>query len=199
MNILQSSWLSVVLGGALYLGMTGFLLRPANLLKQGIQARSGGDTASASSASWEFFNPEIDRLIAELRKEKAAVQQREQELNDLAARLEAERAEITVVTQTVSRLQKEFDRNVVRVQEQEVANIKKLAKMYAAMDSTGAATIFKQMDDDQVVKIMMYMKEGETAPILEGLARLSETEAKRAALISDRLRTAIVPKTPAKP
>ncbi len=181
------------------MGVTGFLLRPSNLLKHGVQARASSEVAARQSASWEFYNPEVELLITELKKEKALVQQRQEELNDLAARLEAERAEIIVVTQTMARLQKEFDRNVVRVQEQEVANIKKLAKTYAAMDTSGAAAIFKQMDDDQVVKIMMYMKEGETAPILETLARMSETEAKRTAVISERLRTAIVPKTPAKP
>jgi flagellar motility protein MotE (MotC chaperone) len=199
MKILQSSWVTLILGGVLYLAVTGFLLRPSHLASLGIQARATEEAPSAPSVSWEYTNPEVDLLVTELKKEKALVQQRQDELNELAARLEAERAEITIVTQTVARLQKEFDQNVVRVQEQEVANIKKLAKTYATMDASGATTIFKQMDDEQIVKIMMYMKESETAPILEGLARMSETEAKRTAGISDRLRTAIVPKTPTKP
>ena len=47
------------------------------------------------------------------------------------------------------------------------------------------------MEDDQIVKFMVFMKEGETAPLLESFAKLGPAEAKRAAAISERLRTAI--------
>jgi flagellar motility protein MotE (MotC chaperone) len=87
----------------------------------------------------------------------------------------------------------------VRIPEEETANLKKLGKTYATMSPEGAATIFKQMEDDQVVKILVFMKEGETAPVLESFARLGETEAKRAAVISERLRTSIPPRPAAKP
>src|SRR5258706_16071606 len=109
MSLLRSSWFSALLGGALFLGVTGFLLRPANLLKG--NERAVAPKSAANAPSWEFFNPELDRLVTELKKEKEALSTREQQLNELAARLEAERAEINIVTQTVARLQKEFDRN----------------------------------------------------------------------------------------
>ena len=70
-------------------------------------------------------------------------------------------------------------------------NLKKLAKVYANMTPEGAAAIMKQMEDDQIAKFMVFMKEGETAPLLEGLSKMGEPEAKRAAAISERLRTAI--------
>ena len=41
-----------------------------------------------------------------------------------------------------NRLQKEFDQNVLRVQEEETANLKKLAKVYSAMTPEGAARKF---------------------------------------------------------
>ena len=57
------------------------------------------------------------------------------------------------------------------------------------MTPEGAAKIFKEMDDAQLVKIMAYMKEKETATLLEAMAQLGEAEVKRVALISERLRT----------
>ena len=88
-------------------------------------------------------------------------------------------------------MQKEFDRNVVRVQEEEVLNLKKLAKVYATMSPAAVTTIFKEMEDDKIVKILAFLKESEAAPILEHLAKMGETEAKRAAALTERFRLSI--------
>jgi len=197
-KILQSNWVTFLLGSALYLGVTGYLLTAARGSLHAASAPSG-ETESTSGASWDFFNPEMDRLMTELTKEKKTVAMREEQLNELSTRLEAERAEINIVLQSVQRMQKEFDRNVVRVREEETANLKKLAKVYGAMTPEGAALIMKQMEDDQIVKFMVFMKDGETAPLLESFAKLGETEAKRAAAISERLRTAIYRNAAPKP
>ncbi len=187
-KLLQSSWIAILLGSALYFGVTGYLLLPLKV--QGVPAPVT-EPNNTTGASWDFFNPEVDRLIGELAKEKKAVATRDEQLNELSTRLEAERAELNIILQSMHRMQKDFDRNVVRVKEEESANLKKLAKVYANMSPEGAATIIKQMEDDQIVRFMVFMKEGETAPLLESFAKLSETEAKRAAAISERLRTAI--------
>lgn len=102
------------------------------------------------------------------------------------------------MTQQVGRIQTEFDRNVVRVREEETANLKRLAKIYAAMTPEGAVSILKEMKDDDIVKILAYMKDVETAPILELLAKPGVADAKRTAQISERLK-AIVYRTPAPP
>ena len=114
------------------------------------------------------------------------------QLDELQRRLNAERQEICVVTQTVSRLQAELDTTITRVSEAEGVNVKKLAKVYATMSPEGAARILKEMEDEQAVKILALMKEAESAPIIESLAQGKQAEAKRAALISNRLRLALV-------
>ena len=139
---------------------------------------------------WDFSNPEIDQLIAELKMEKEGLALREQQLKELATRLAAERSEINQTTQAVNRLEKEFDERIVRVRDEETANLKKLAKTYAAMSPEGAATILKQMEDDQIVKILVFIKEGDSAPILEAFAKSGEADAKRVAMISERVRVA---------
>jgi flagellar motility protein MotE (MotC chaperone) len=153
------------------------------------------------AAFWEINSAEVDQLVDELKKEKTELAAREQQLNELATRLQAERSEINQATQQVYQLQKEFDQNVVRVREEEAANLKKMAKIYAAMSPEGAAGILKNLEDEQVVKFLVFMKESETAPILEAWAKLGEADSKRAALISNKLRAStyrnLASKTPA--
>ena len=145
--------------------------------------------------SWEFNNPEVDQIISELRAEKASLNEKETQLNELAVRLAAEQRELTVATQGVHRLQVEFDRNVTRVREAETVNLKRLAKLYATMSPDGAANVMRHLEDDQLLKILITMKEAETAPILELIARSTPEEAKRVATLTDRLRL-VLPSQP---
>jgi flagellar motility protein MotE (MotC chaperone) len=183
----QSSLAAVLLGGLLYLGVTTALVLRVPLVSA--SPPKAPASYKVSGPAWDFVNPELDRLVAELREQKAALQKREEQLNELAARLEAERAELNIITQAVYRVRDEFDKKLVQVREEEVANLKRLAKMYASMSPEGAANILKQMEDEQALKFMVFMRDAEAGPILEALARLSEADAKRAAALSDRLRT----------
>ena len=180
----------VAIGGILFLATSLAILTPERVFKGGLlQALQHGSAKAVPS--WEFVNPELDKLVADLKKQQQTLAEREGQLKDYEKRLEVERAEITLVTQTLTRLQEEFDRHVLRIKEEEVANLKKLARIYAAMDPQAAASIARQMEDDQIVKFMLYMKEDEAAPVLENLSRLGEGETKRAAAISDRLRKSL--------
>lgn len=183
MKFLQSPWVAAFLGLLLYAGTTVMLWRPAPPPRP-----EAVKPADESAPSWTFHNPEIESLVAELKQEKATLAERAKQLADLTTRLQIERQEITVITRQVQRLQVEFDRNVVRVREEEVANLKKLAKTYATMSPEGAAAIFAQLDDSSLVKILAGMKDTETAPILETMAKQGEAQAKRAAMLSERLR-----------
>lgn len=149
--------------------------------------------------SWSYINPELDQMLAELRRERESLSQREQQLNDLAVRLQAERQEINQVTQTVHRMQMELENLVLKVKEEEAPNLKKLAKLYSSMTPEGAAGIVRELPDDSIVKIFTTMREAEVAPILEQLAKTSPIEAKRAALLTERLRSVLPkPAVPAK-
>ncbi len=183
--------LIVILGVVCYAVTTVLLLHSSHVFDESRHVRSNGAAAETSGASWEFTNPEIDQLIAELKKERESLGAREQQLNELAVRLQTERSEIGQVTQAVHQLQMEFDKNIVRVKDEETANLKKLAKTYAAMTPEGAAAILAELDDETIVKVFAFMKEAESAPILEGMSKLGKTETKRAANISERLRLAI--------
>jgi flagellar motility protein MotE (MotC chaperone) len=181
---LAHSWISAPFGAALYLIATVLFwqrpplpsrLKPAELIRP-------------LGPSWDFINPEIDQLIAELKTEKKSVQMRQQQLDDLDTRLHTERAELGQVIQSVRQLQSDFDKAVLRVQVEETGNLKKLAKVYAAMSPETAASILEQLDNQAIVKIMLYLKDGEAGAILEAMAKKSDAAARRTAQISEQIR-----------
>ena len=183
-KLLAHSWISAPFGALIYLAATVFFWqRPVLPTRQKPDLAAG-----AAGASWNFNNPEADQLIAELKIEKKSVQQREQQLDDLAMRLQAERSELGQVIETVRQLQSNFDNAVLRVNEEETGNLKKLAKVYAAMEPQAAASVLLELNNRAIVKILLYVKETETAGILQAMAKKGEPEARRAAEISDQLR-----------
>jgi flagellar motility protein MotE (MotC chaperone) len=197
---LQSTWLALALGVLAYVGTTALVLRPDKLLLQRRAVKPAtAHKEETIEPSWAFKNPEVDEMLADLRTQREALQVREQELNDLAARLAIERQEIGTITQRVVSLQAQMDQTFVRIQENELTNLKRLAKVYAAMSPEGAAKILTEFQDDAAVKVLALMKESETAPILENMAKDGPATARRVALISDRLRLLSVPPTVEKP
>jgi flagellar motility protein MotE (MotC chaperone) len=193
---LNSPWIGSIVGLIAFLMVTGATWNAATRKIQAAHKAAIDATNHVAKADtpWSFDTVEIDALVKELKEERELLNKREKDLNDLDERLKAERNELIQLTQTVSRMQKDFDLSVSRVTEEETANLKKLAKTYSGMEPDGAANIFKQMDDSSIVKIMLFMKEQETGPILAAMSKGGETEAKRAADLSEKLRVAVVPK-----
>jgi len=190
MKFLQSPLFAAVLGGVL------FLLTSAFLRTHELATASHGDEepavhANTKGASWDFFNPELDQVVADLKSERDTMANREKQLNELATRLKAERAELDEELKGIKKIQEQVDKNLFRIKEDEAGNLKKLAKMYTAMEPASAAKILRELDDSIVVKILTLIKEPETALILESLSRMGEAETRRAAAISESLRSAV--------
>jgi len=200
MKFIQSKLFAAVLGSVIFMLTTAYLTTQS--LTPVPPAEGEGSHAqkpNSKGASWAFFNPELDQIIAELRSERDAVAARDKQLNEVAARLHAERAELDEALKTLKKLQQQVDRDVFRIKEDEAANLKRLAKMYSSMDPGGAAKILRELDDIVVVKILGLMKDAETGLVLEAMARLGPAETRRAAAISESLRAAVANKAPAKP
>jgi flagellar motility protein MotE (MotC chaperone) len=199
-KLLRSKAALAAIAALVYVASMTLFIRPKHLARPAAPAASAASpAASGAGPSWDFYNADLDLLIAELKSEREALAQREQQLNDLAKRLQSERVELNAVTQHVHQLQLEFDKNVVRVREEEMANLKKLAKLYAAMTPEGAYAVFAEMQDEQLLKILIFMKEQETAPVLEVMAKSSQAEARRAARLTDRLRLTSAKPVPTTP
>lgn len=198
-RILQSSWLTALIGCVLYLATTVALLSPAKFPAPVRAAEKSTSAATASAVSpddepsWRFHNPEFTEWVEEIKRERDTLKTREQQLNELQTRLEAERQEILSVTQTVHQLQAEFDNNVVRFKAQEMDNLKRQAKVIASMSPEGAAAMINEMPDDDVVRLLFTMKTDDASLILDTLSKMGKTEAKRAATVTERMRRALPP------
>lgn len=185
-KLLTSGWVVALLGTLMYLGTTVALWQaPAGVPKRA--APPPPPKAVLDGPSWDFVNPELDQLMQELRAERTLVAQQKVRLEEWEKRLQVERQELNQVAQSVKKMQTDFDQGVVRVHDEERENLKKLAKVYANMSPEGASLILQELTDDPLVKIMALMKEAETAPVLEAMAKLPG-QAKRVATLSERLR-----------
>jgi flagellar motility protein MotE (MotC chaperone) len=190
-RLLQSSWFVALVGGFLYLAVTATLLRSARFEVHAQTLEPA--TENPGEPSWNFRNPEFEQWVEELKHERETLNQRAQQLQELQQRLEAERQEILAVTQAVHQLQVDFDKNVLRLKEQDMENIKKQAKVISAMSPEGAAAMLNEMPEDQTVAVLFTLKPDISSLILDTMSKLGKTEAKRAAALAERMRTVLPP------
>ena len=199
MSILQSSWFTALAGCVIYLATTAALLSPAKFPAP-VRAETPGRPTASEEVSWKFRNPEFDQWVEEIKREKDALKGREQQLHELEVRLDAERQEILSVTQTVHQLQADFDKNVLRLDAQEMENMKRQAKMVASMSPEGAAAMLAEMPEDDIVRLLFAMKTDEASTLLDTMSKLGKPQAKRAAEVTQRMRRTLPPApTPPRP
>ena len=116
-RLLQSAWLAALIGCIVYLGSMMAFIHPEKL--QAARKASAEEKSTPSEEpSWKFTNPEFDQWVQEIKRQRDAITLREQQLQELQTRLESERQELNTATQTVSQLQSEFDKNVIRIKDQ---------------------------------------------------------------------------------
>ena len=204
MKFIQSKFFAAILGALLFLLATTFLL-PAGIATPPPKADEDEDAAehkkgpaNTRGPSWDFFNPEMDQVVAELKMEREGLSAKQKQLDELEARLKSERAELDDSARRVAKMRDEVSREVLKIKEDEAPNLKRLSKMYVSMEPAGAAKILHELDDAVVVKIMTLMKDADSGQILNALAQGGAEETKRAAKISENLRLAVAQKPAAK-
>jgi flagellar motility protein MotE (MotC chaperone) len=192
-RILQSGWFAALLGCGLYLATTVFVLSPSKFAgAKFIQP----DYSADDDPSWRFRNPEFNQWVSQIQNEKENLDSREQQLDEWQSRLNLELQEMSVVTQTVNELQSNFDQNVIRFKAQESNNVKYQAKLVSGMSPEGAVAMINQMSDEDVVRILFIMKPDEASLILDTLSKMGPDQAKRAALLTERLHQILPEPTP---
>ena len=151
-------------------------------------AGKSADELNGMTPSWKYYNTDVEFLIEYLKQTSNSFRTRQKDLDELGQRLMAERAELASVTQSVARLRDDIDRQVLRIQDDEAINVKRLAKTYAGMEPSSVAKVFAELDEKFVVKVMSQMKDDQNASILDALAKAGAQGAKLAAALSDKLR-----------
>jgi flagellar motility protein MotE (MotC chaperone) len=142
---------------------------------------------------WSFKTEAVDLLVSELQTERAKLANERKDFVTLQNQTAAERAELDKVRVEITALREEIDTRIVEIEERELKNLKTLAQTYAAMNPAQAVAIFREMEENMVVKVLAMMKTQVVGPILGEMAKApdkpgSEPMAKRAARISDKLR-----------
>lgn len=189
MKFLQSSWIISLVGCLVYLTTTAVVLSSAKFeVDPGEAEAENHQMLPGDDPSWKFRNPEFEQWVQDLRREKAALEVRKAQLTEWEIRLLAERQELSTVTQKVSQLQAEFEKNIVRLRDQEVKNIKRQAMALSEMSPDTAVKMLDQMTDDDIVRMFSAMKNEQVTQVLESLSKQGRVQTRRAAAIMERMR-----------
>jgi len=191
--MLKSIWflivLGVLLGTATTVGVV--LLNKDALLTTKKKVDTKLPEPENAPRDWVLRSGEIDKLAADLRQEKAALEDRRKELDQSETRLVSEREEILKVRTEVDAMRREVTENIPKVQTAERQNIKNLAKTYSSMKPMDAVAVLRELDDPTIVKILASMKADVVGAIFQEMTRAKDSDgtlAARAAHLSDRLR-----------
>ncbi len=153
---------------------------------------------------WSFKTEAVDLLITELESERAKLVADQKSIMSLQSQTAAERAELDKVRDAIRVMRGEIDtriaeiderkqKELLEIEEREVKNLKSLSQTYSAMNPPQVVSIFREMEENTVVKILSMMKTTTVGPILAEMTKApdrgeGESMAKRAARITDKLR-----------
>ncbi len=142
-------------------------------------------------APWGFWTIEIENLASELKDQKAVWKKREGELAQREERLNAERQELAKQRQQLEALRNDISSRITTIQADEMKNLKSLVATYSNLTPKATLTIFKEMDDTMVVKLLALMKTDIVSPLFEEMSKQGATDpvmARRVATLSEKLR-----------
>jgi len=125
----------------------------------------------AIKAEMDKINILIEKLKTQekvLNQKKKELDDKELELRQFELQIEDKRSELVVLKDKLSKY-------IVEVNNTELSNIKKLAKMYASMKATDVVSIMEVSTDEIMVMILGRMKEKQAAKIIATYAGLDIT------------------------
>ena len=181
--------LGLVLGVGVSLGV--FWSASTRFVANAVAVHAAQEAAKKPEKPWDFWTIEMENLANDLRDERIRVKQHEELLSQREARLTAGQQEMEKTRKQIEELRATIDERLIEVTEGEAANVKKLAQTYATLSPRAAVAIFREMDDTTLVKLFSVMKPESVGPILEEMGKQSASDptvARRAALLSERLR-----------
>ncbi len=132
---------------------------------------------------------EYSSLLDELKVKRERLIGKEKVLEKQSQRINELETALRQTRKTLEGLQQSTSDRIVKMEEDERKNLKKLSKMYGLMEPGQASKILEGMDDEIIVNILMGMKERQAAKLLGSFASQNATLKKRAATISKKMRT----------
>ena len=195
MNKLANPIVVILLGLIFGVGTTmGVLMQASSKLLEGAAEAAKARRpvqATEPEKHWDFWTTEIENLANDLKEERALLKQRSEQLDQREARMQLELQELEKTRQQIEAMRTAIDQRLAEVTAGEATNLKKLAQTYSVLTPKAAVTIFREMDDTMVVKLLALMKPDVVGAIFEEISKQSASDpalAKRAAQLSERLR-----------
>ena len=139
---------------------------------------------------------ELRRLIVDVQKQRAALEQREKDLAARAALVDQDRAKLDDLKKEMDLVEERVKKNSVEMESDEQRNMKKLAKIWAQMEPNEVANLVKGLDPEVVAKVIANMQERQAAPVLGALSSMPNTERMASELVEKlkRIRQIQAPK-----
>jgi len=195
MKMLTSGWGLALVATLAYLGTSTFLV----LRELPIPAAPGPGPTAKPPRVWSFKTEAVDELITQLHEEHEKFAKEQKTVEAQRSQLASERAELEHVRDEIKQLRDDLDQRVIKIQEADLKNLKTLATQYSAMKPATAVAVFREMDEDMVVKILSVMKADRITAIIEEMAKVREKPGEEAATrkivrLMDKLRLLQAPK-----
>lgn len=175
----------IIMGGMLFL--TGSL-KKKNLPKLPLIGQFFPGKGKEETVGEGEKPSEVDRMVAELKKQEEEYKHRKETLDERELRLNQLEKEIEGREEKLAKIRDEITGSVVKMKAGERKNLKRLAKVYEAMRPEDAALIVEKLSDKVVINILYLMKEKKSAGILEELAKSGNEGVERAARLSELMR-----------
>jgi flagellar motility protein MotE (MotC chaperone) len=172
------------------------------LVAQVVVAAKPKEPIELKRMGWDFWTIEIENLANELKEERSRLKKQSEALDQRAARLAGEEKEFAKLRTDVESLRKEIADRIIEIKADEMKNLRSLSATYTNMPPRAVVAIFKEMDDSTAVKILSLMKPEVTGLIFEEMSRPGTSEsnlARRAAILSEKLRLMKAAKTASSP
>lgn len=147
--------------------------------------------AKPRAKEWNFQSEEIEKLAKDLRDERTALDVRSKDLDATEKRIAAEKEELLRLRGDLEQMRDEITKSVPVLQTSEAANVKSLAKVYAAMKPSEAVAVLSGLDDGSIVKMLGTMKADVVGQLFAEMARTTGPDgpmAPRASKLSEQLR-----------
>jgi len=117
---------------------------------------------------------ELRRMIADVTKQRALLEEREKPLTARTAQLEQERKALEEMKLQMDAIEARMKKSSIEMDINEQKNIKRLAKMWAQMEPTEVVSLVKGLDLELAAKVISTMQERAAAPILGAMASAAD-------------------------
>ncbi len=141
----------------------------------------------------EYMSSKQVKELGHLLKEREEKITREEErVGRMRKVLEKERKHIAELKSNIAKMHKDIAEFIPLITSGEKKNLKKMAKMFETLSVENANPIMERMNDQTLVVVLSLMKPRASAKLLGGYAGINETNAIRAALITEKLKKLVM-------